>query len=177
MGGRRAGRGAWRHGGAQHSSRHTAVLPSCVVQMSREMDVSGQKGSSGKCHNSRPMVDSAPDLRRLCLCSTRTPSFAESPTLEEPWKKLPTLYRCLSFIQTPGDLSIPCYHYIHNISTGMPEANGYDYYYRQCIDLTTQTKHTPPDKRGICRKDARHSTCHQGAYSRARTQPKQLNSS
>ena len=39
----------------------------------------------------------------------------------------------------------------------MPEANGY---YCQCIHLTTRTKHTPPDKRGICRKDARHSTVH-----------------
>ena len=39
----------------------------------------------------------------------------------------------------------------------MPETNGY---YCQCIHLTTRTKHTPPDKRGICRKDARHSTVH-----------------
>lgn len=114
-----------------------------------------------KCHDSRPMVDSAPDLRRLCLCSTRTRSFAESPTLEEPcrpWKKLPMNHRRLSFVQTPENLSIPYYYYhIHHISTGMPEANGYCC---QCIHLTTRTKHTPPDKRGICRKDARHSTVH-----------------
>ena len=84
---------AWADGewgeahGEAHSSRHTAcsalLRSTGVVQTSREMDVSGQKGSSGKCHNSRPMVDSAPDLRRLCLYSTRTRSFAESPTLEE----------------------------------------------------------------------------------------------
>lgn len=95
-----------------------------------------------KCHNSRPMVDSAPDLRRLCLCSTRTRSFAESPTLEEPcrpWEKLPMNHRRLSFIQTPENLSIPYYCYdIHHILTGMPEANGY---YCQCVHLTTRTKH------------------------------------
>lgn len=144
-----------------------------MVRMSREMVVSGQRDSPGKCHNSRPMVASAPDLRRLHLWhlfSTRTLSFAESPTLEEPWKKLPLNYHHPSFIQTPGDLSILYSYHVHQTSTDMPEANGY---YCQCIDLTT-AKHTPPDKRGICRcrKDARHSTYHQGTYLRARGQPK-----
>jgi hypothetical protein len=152
------------------------MVSATVVGKSREIDVSGQRDEPGKCHHSRPMVDSAPDLRRLAsvgiFFSTRTRSFAESPTSEEPcesWKKLPLNYRRLSFIQTLRDLSISYYHAIHHVSTGMPEANGY---YCQCIDLTTR-KHTPPDKRGICRKDARHSTSHQGAYLRARAQPKQ----
>ena len=159
---------------AHHSSACCVMVSAVVVHMSRAMAVNGQRDSPGKCHNSRPMVASAPDLRRLCLCSTRTRSFAESPTLEEPcrpWKKLPMNHRRLSFVQTPENLSIPYdYYHIHHISTGMPEANGYCC---QCIHLTTRTKHTPPDKRGICRKDARHSTSHQGAYLRARAQPKQ----
>ena len=51
----------------------------------------------------------------------------------------------------------------------MPEANGY---YCQCIHLTTQ-KHMPPGQEGDLPEDARaarHSTCHQGAYLRARAQ-------
>ena len=129
------------------------MLSASVVQMSRAMDVSGQRESPGKCHNSRPMVDSAPDLRRGHLSPLARCRFAESPTLEEPWKKLPMNHHRLSFVQTSWILSILYYHHIHHISTGMPEANGY---YCQCIHLTTRTKHTPPDKRGICRKDARH---------------------
>ena len=82
--------------------------------------------------------------------------FAESPTLEEPWKKLPMNYHFLPFIQTPQDLSIPYYHHVHQILTNLPEANGY---YCQCIDLTTR-KHTPPDKRGICRCRRMHDTVH-----------------
>ena len=127
------------------------MVSACVMGKSREIDVSGQRDETGKCHNSRPMVDSAPDLRRLAsvgiFFSTRTRSFAESPTSEEPcesWKKLSLNYRCLSFIQTLENLSIFYYHAIHRISTGMPEANGY---YCQCIDLTTQ-KHMPPGQEG-----------------------------
>jgi hypothetical protein len=68
------------------------MLSASVVQMSREMDVSGQRESPGKCHNSRPMVDSAPDLRRFHRFSTRTLSFCGEShlgrTLEEATHEL-----------------------------------------------------------------------------------------
>lgn len=51
----------------ERGEAHTSceMVSASVVWKSREMDVNGQRGSPGKCHNSRPMVASAPDLRRL----------------------------------------------------------------------------------------------------------------
>lgn len=90
----------------ERGEAHTSceMVSAFVVWKSREMVVSGQRGSPGKCHNSRPMVASAPDLRRLHLGASFLHSHAVicgKSHLGRTLEQATLNYHHLSFIQTP----------------------------------------------------------------------------
>lgn len=165
---------------AHHTSRHSSkahlkphlcceMLSASVMCMSRGIDVSGQRDSPGKCHNSRPMVDSAPDLRRVHLFSTRTLSLSfcgESHlgrSLEEATHELsPSVYDpgTLRSIDTIWSLYAS---YVDRHACG------------QCLLLSMHpsdhTNEAPaPGQEGDLPEACTTQYIHRGAYLRARTQ-------